>query len=114
MKRSALYFFLILCLGLTIVVGTSSCVHYTITTTENNPADIAFKKKVVKALWWGKINVPQRLVDSCGDAGLDEVKISSNFGYTLLHLVTLGIVHKVKVEWKCHKACSQIGFKPTP
>ena len=114
MKRSTFYFALLMSLASGTVVMTSGCVHYTITTTENNPADIAYKGKVVKALWWGKINVPQRLVDSCGDAGLDEVKISSNFGYTLLHLITLGIVHKVRVEWKCHKACSQIGFKPTP
>src|SRR4051812_20938212 len=114
MKKSPLYFLLVLSLAVTIITANSSCVHYTITTTESNPADIAYKEKVVKALWWGKINVPQRLVDSCGDAGLDEVKISSNFGYTLLHLLTLGIVHKVKIQWKCHKACSQIGFKPTP
>lgn len=97
-----------------LVFTTFGCSKYTVTTTENNPADIAFKQKVITSLWWGKVNHPQRLVDSCGNAGLDEVKISSNIGYSLLHIVTLGIVHKVKVEWKCHKPCSDIGFKPTP
>ena len=110
MKKYLLQISLVAC----FTVATTGCSRYTVTTTENNPADVAFKQKVITSLWWGKINKPQRLVDSCGNAGLDEVKISSNIGYSLLHIFTLGIVHKVKVEWKCHKPCSEIGFKPTP
>ncbi|MFL5741270.1 MAG: hypothetical protein ACJ75B_13690 [Flavisolibacter sp.] len=89
-----------------------SCSKYTVTTTENNPADVYFKKKVMTSYFWGKVSKPQRLVDSCGDAGIDEVKISSNIGYSLIHIITLGCIHKVKVEWKCHKPCSVIGFQP--
>ena len=89
-----------------------SCSKYTVTTTENNPADVYFKKQVMTAYFWGKINKPQRLADSCGNAGLDEIKISSNLGYSLLNIITLGCIHIVKVEWKCHKTCAEIGFKP--
>src|SRR4051812_24162394 len=83
-----------------------SCSKYTVTTTENNPADVYFKKKVMTSYFWGKVSKPQRLVDSCGNAGLDEIKISSNIGYSLINIITLGCIHKVKVEWKCHKACA--------
>jgi hypothetical protein len=97
-----------------IGIGTNiqGCSKYTITTTEHNPADVYFKKKVIASYFWSKWNYPQRLADSCGDAGLDEIKITTNLGYSLLHVVTLGCVSLVKVEWKCHKPCSPIGFQP--
>ena len=88
------------------------CAKYTVTTTEYNPADVAYKKKVLTSTWWGKVNKPQRLVDSCGSAGLDEVKIKTNLGQSLLHLVTLGFLNKVTVEWKCHQPCTPVGFQP--
>jgi hypothetical protein len=104
-------FICMICLVM-VSITTPGCSKYTVTTTENNPADVAYKKKVLTSLWWGKIDNPQRLADSCGNAGLDEIKISTNIGYSLLHVVTLGFLNKVKVEWKCHQPCTRVGFQP--
>lgn len=107
-----LSFFTFLILLFFLSAGNQSCSKYTVTTTENNPADATFKKTVITSTWWGKVNKPQRLVDSCGNAGLDEVKITTNIGYSLLHIVTLGFLNKMKVEWKCHQPCTRVGFQP--
>src|SRR3954470_24743076 len=89
-----------------------SCSRYTITTSEKDPADVYYKKKVMASYFWSKWNNPKQLMDSCGSGGIDEVKVTTNFGYSLLNVVTLGIVSLVKVEWKCHKPCPQVGFQP--
>lgn len=94
-------------------VPMQSCSKYTVTTTGKNPADIHYKSKVAASYFWGIINNPHSVTDStCGKAGLSDVKFTTNFGYSLLHIVTLGIVNLVRVEWKCQKEEPVIGFKP--
>src|SRR5215210_6999319 len=79
------------------------CAKYTVTTTQRDPVDVAYKKRIMASYLWGIINNPHRSIDStCGAAGLDEVRITTNVGYSVIHVVTLGIVNIVKVEWKCH------------
>jgi hypothetical protein len=87
------------------------CSKYTVTTTQSTPGDIRFKNKVAASYLWGIINKPQSIVDStCGTAGVSEVKVTSNLGYSLLNVATLGIVHIVKLEWKCQKEPPRVGF----
>jgi len=92
-------------------MSMQSCSKYIVTTTEN-PADIVYKKKVMVTSFWGARNKPQWIADTCGHAGLAEVKMTTNFGYSLISVVSLGFVNLVKVEWKCHKPCPAIGFQP--
>lgn len=90
-----------------------SCSKYTITTSQKDPADIHYKSRVATSYFWGIINKPQSVIDTtCGKAGLSDVKFTTNVGYSLLHIVTLGIVNVVKVEWKCQKEEPVIGFQP--
>ena len=104
------------CFYLSLIVfciPVQSCSKYTLTTSQKNPADIHYKKKVVTSYLWGILNKPQNVIDTaCGKAGLSDVKITSNIGYSLLHVVTLGIVNMVKMEWKCQKEEPVIGFQP--
>lgn len=94
-------------------VPVQSCSKYTVTTSQKNPADIHYKKKIVASYLWGLINKPHSVIDTaCGKAGLSDVKVTTNVGYSLLHVVTLGIVNVVKVEWKCQKEEPVIGFQP--
>ena len=100
---------------LLIVYGTSlqSCSKYTVTTSQRNPADLIYKKRVAASYLWGIINKPHSVVDTtCGRGGLSEVKVTSNFGYSLIHVATLGIVHLVKIETKCQKEPPIIGQQP--
>lgn len=103
-------FFLVLFLYL---MPAQSCSKYTVTTSQKDPADIHYKSKVAASYFWGIINKPHFIIDTaCGKAGLSDVKFTTNVGYSLLHIATLGIVNLVKVEWKCQKEAPVIGFQP--
>lgn len=90
-----------------------SCSKYTVITGQRDPADSYYKEKVTASYFWGLVNKPDRVVDTtCGSAGLDEVKLNTNLGYSIIHVATLGIVNIVKVQWKCHKPAPVVGFQP--
>ena len=94
-------------------VPVQSCSKYTITTSQKNPADVYYKKRVAASYFWGIINKPQSIVDTaCGSAGLADVKITTNVGFSVLNVVTLGIVNVVRIEWKCQKESPVIGQQP--
>ena len=113
MKKTKLFYAAIYFVLVVYTVPVQSCSKYTVTTSEKDPADVYYKKKVVASYLWGAVNKPQRAVDTtCGSAGLDEVKITTNVGYSLINVVTLGMVNLVKVEWKCHKPAPVVGFQP--
>ena len=113
MKKSFLFS---LNISFIIIINVSTlpgCSKYTVTTTQKNPSDIVYKKFHGASYFWGIINKPQTIVDTtCGRAGLSEVKVTSNFGYSLIHVVTLGIVHLVTIECKCQKEPPIIGEQP--
>lgn len=113
MKKANLLAFTFYLLVAGYCLPLQSCSKYTVTTTGRDPADVQFKKKVAASYFWGIINKPQSIVDTaCGKAGLSEVKFTTNVGYSVLHVVTLGIVNLVRVEWKCQKEEPVIGFQP--
>ena len=103
-----------LCLfSLTSWLGFGSCAKYTVTTSYKNHAGVVPKRTVAASYFWGIINKPQNVIDTtCGRGGLSEVKITSNFGYSLIHIATLGIVHIVKIESFCQKEAPIIGNQP--
>ena len=113
MRKTKLASFGFCVLIIVYCVPLQSCSKYTVTTTQRDPADVYYKKKIAASYFWGIINKPRSIIDTaCGKTGLSEVKITSNIGYSLLHVVTLGIVHIVQVEWKCQKEPPVIGFQP--
>ena len=103
-------------LSLLILINIStfqSCSKYTVTTSQKNPADIVYKKYHAASYFWGIINKPPTVMDTtCGKGGLSEVKVTSNLGYSIIHVVTLGIVHLIKIECKCQKEPPIIGEQP--
>lgn len=113
MFKARLFSFLLCATLLAAAAPLQSCSKYTVTTNQQDPADSYYKQKIMASYFWGLINKPGRVVDStCGPAGLDEVKVVNNFGYSLIHVVTLGIVNVVKLQWKCHKPAPVVGFQP--
>jgi hypothetical protein len=110
MKKAKLYYCSFYFVLIAFCIPSQSCSKYTVTTSYRNPADITYKKRVAASYFWGIINKPHSVVDTtCGRAGLSEVKVTTNFGYSLLNVVSLGIVNLVKVETKCQKEGPVIG-----
>jgi hypothetical protein len=65
-----------------------------------SPGVTEYKGEVLWSLFWGfKQEVPR--VDNCRGQGMSEVKNSSNFGFTLLTVLTLGFASPTRMEWKC-------------
>ena len=92
-----------------IISINESCYHYRVLNTVNDPST-EYEHKVLWTYCWGLVNKPENYtVTNCAYGAIDEVRISSNFGCTLLTTITLGFLSPVKVEWKCHKPCQRVG-----
>lgn len=93
--------------------GLQSCSRYTVTTSYKNTSDVIYKKQIATSYFWGILNKPSTIIDTtCSKCGLSEVKVTSNIGYSIINVVTLGIVHIVKIETKCQKDPPLIGEQP--
>ena len=68
---------------------------------------------VSNVYFWGLLKKPTEIhtpiCDELEVNGVAEVTYSSNFGYALITVLTLGIWSPVKVEWKCSKPCQPTG-----
>jgi hypothetical protein len=71
--------------------------------------------EVVWAFAWG-LAVEQPRLGMCSDLPLTYVTARSNVGFTLLTVVTLGLVAPIKLEWGCspEPPDSTIGAMPRP
>jgi hypothetical protein len=77
-----------------------------------------YKKQTVQKLAWGalpkKSDIPAS--DCRNNTSLDEVRVSSNLGYSVLTVGTLGFWSPSQVEWRCSKPHETPGVihKPKP
>ncbi|MDB5250363.1 MAG: hypothetical protein JWQ40_4757 [Segetibacter sp.] len=103
MKRKSSSFTISILL-LMISFSTESCYHYRVLTTESDPAT-EYQSKVVYSYLWGLVNSPKDLVvPNCNNNNaLDEVRVSTNLGYSVLTVISLGIFCPMEVKWRCHK-----------
>ncbi len=92
-----------------------SCYHYRISTTNNDPST-SYQRKTVSSYFWGLVQKRQNGIDvvasNCDSLKLnsvDEVRVTTNLGYALVTVATLGIWCPMTVEWKCPKPCSREG-----
>ncbi|NTS43824.1 hypothetical protein HRG84_23280 [Flavisolibacter sp. BT320] len=91
------------------------CYHYRVSTTNNDPST-TYQKKTVSSFFWGLVQKRQNGIDvvaaNCDSLRLnsiDEVRVSTNFGYALITVATLGIWCPMTVAWKCPKPCQREG-----
>lgn len=98
-----------------ITVGLPGCYHYRISTAKNDPST-TYVKKTASSFFWGLvqkrengIDVVAANCDSLKVASIDEVRVTTNFGYSLITVLTLGIWSPVTLEWKCAKPCAREG-----
>ena len=91
------------------------CYHYRVSTTNSDPST-SYVKVTAHSFFWGLAQKRQKNIDivaaNCDSLrvnSLDEVRVSNNFGYALVTVVTLGIWSPMQFQWKCAKPCAREG-----
>jgi hypothetical protein len=98
------------------IVAGSGCYHTRVFTT-GQPAT-AYSQQTVHSLFWGlaQQNVEPPTINNCISNSMQEVRITTNFGYAVLTVVTLGIWSPMEIEWRCAKQAAPgpvpLGFAP--
>ncbi|WP_158627644.1 hypothetical protein [Corallococcus sp. AB038B] len=89
----------LLCLGL-----SSACAHYRVQAPGAAGASATEPQgEVLWSLGWGLVQERPR-VDNCQGQALAEVTQSTNVGFALIGVLTLGLAMPQRVEWRCAKA----------
>ncbi|WP_301922229.1 hypothetical protein [Ferruginibacter sp.] len=90
----------------------NSCYSYRVATNAQAGSEVS-KTVTAHSFFWGLVQKPKEIqtpvCDSLGVNGMSEVIVKTNFGYSLITVVTLGIWSPVKVQWKCSKPCKKTG-----
>ncbi len=90
----------------------SGCFHYRLTpvTPDGEPLPPATEPEsaTVWAFAWG-LAQPTVSPANCQGNGASEVTTTTNLGYALLTVITLGIVAPAEVEWRCAKDATGSG-----
>jgi hypothetical protein len=89
-----------------ISIFFSSCYSYRVATQAQAGTE-TLKTITAHSLFWGLLKNPKEIhtpvCDSLGSTGMAEVNVKSNFGFSLITVVTLGIWSPIKLECKCSK-----------
>ena len=93
-----------------LLLLSAGCYHYRVAAPAFDPATEP-QRAVVHSLAWGLVNKPvTTLARNCANSNaLDQVRVSSNLGYTLVTVLTLGFWAPVEVEWQCAKRREEPG-----
>ncbi len=94
-------------LALVFLIGTQGCAHYRLSVTNPNPAT-DYKGRTFHTYLWGSIQ-DNEVAENCISNTLDEVVVTTNLGYSLVTIVTLGIWNPVEIKWKCAKETTEEG-----
>jgi hypothetical protein len=89
----------------------SSCYTYRVATHAQPGTE--FNSSTAHSFFWGLVQNPKEIstpiCDSLNVNGVAVVQVKSNFGYSLITVLTLGIWSPMKIEWKCSKPCQVTG-----
>jgi hypothetical protein len=90
-----------LCSALSVALCLAGCYHYRVTPARALPADDGHSA-TMHSLFWGLVQSKAREPE-CQGNGAAEVVATTNLGYTLLAVVTLGIWSPLELTWRCAK-----------
>jgi len=98
-----------------ILTTTQGCYHYRVSSANFDPST-GYQKKTVHSFFWGlaqkRTNGIDVVTDNCDKINvnkIDEVRVTTNLGYSLINVITLGIWSPMQVEWKCAKPAAREG-----
>jgi len=89
------------CLSLLLGIQ-AGCYHYRVS-SEAVPVGSEAKQATLWSSLWGTRQQNIQTGQTCLSNPTAEVTMSSNFGYALLTVLSLGFVAPMDVEWKCAK-----------
>lgn len=85
------------------VILLSGCYHLRIATLSSQPATDP-RSSTEWFFFWGLLQ-PQVTASPCVSNALHDVRTSTNLGFAVITVVTLGIVCPINVEYTCSKPC---------
>jgi len=92
---------------LIILFVSQGCYHYRVTVPQPNPAT-EYEQRTAHVLFWGLLQQDTPASD-CVSNALDEVVATTNLGYLVISVATLGIWVPMQVKWRCGKEPLQEG-----
>lgn len=114
-RASATFFASVLC-----YMSATACYHYrAIAKTASSETEIGgsnqpgteYESELVISFFWGLVQ-ENPTIDNCRGQDLYEVTMSTNLGFSLIQIVSLGTVAPVKVKWRCAKPQDNEGDIP--
>jgi hypothetical protein len=93
---------ILLLVFLILIPLAASCYHYRVIAPEPEPAT-DYEMRTVHSLFWGLKQARDITADDCLSNALDEVRITTNLGYSVVSVATLGIWMPMDVRWRCAK-----------
>ena len=90
-----------LIITLSVLTG---CYHYRVAVPDPSVAT-EYQRRTTHALFWGLVQENITAAD-CLSNSINGVRVTTNLGYALLALVTLGIWMPMEIEWRCGKEAS--------
>ena len=109
-SRTASHRVILVSLLLAILFSLSSCYHYRVTAPDPLPASpMESMTMTVHSLFWGLLPgaQPHLFAKNCTISNaLDEVTMTTNYGYAFVTIVTLGFWAPMDIEWRCAKTTS--------
>lgn len=85
----------------TICLSFAGCYGYRVDVNKTDPITEA-ESKTAHSLFWGLYQDPQYIVaDNCHSNALNDVYITTNYGYAFVTVISLGIWAPIDVEWRC-------------
>jgi hypothetical protein len=103
---------------LLVALQYSCAYHFRVSPADFDPST-TYHKKTVHSIVWGLVNVGRgggidAVASDCDTlrVRLDEVRISTNFWFSLANIASLGFWCPMQVEWKCAKPCVREGTIP--
>lgn len=82
----------------TLLVG-QACYHYRLSPPDPSP-ETEWRGRTVHSLFWGLVQQNVE-ADNCLDDVIDQVRVTTNVGFALLTIGTLGFWAPVRMEWRC-------------
>lgn len=94
-------------LALALFLATPGCYHYRVVVPGPDPAT-DYERRRVDAFFWGLVQEDVPATDCLSNA-LDEVRVTTNAGYLVASVLSLGLWVPLDVAWRCAKAPSPNG-----
>jgi hypothetical protein len=96
------------------LLPATGCYHYTVEAPRRDPAT-EWRGRTVWSFLWGALQSAPVPAEGCEPSNaIDQVRSSTNLGFTLITAATLGLASPLQVEWRCAKQQTGTGVMRVP